>query len=67
VTDEGVLDKEVTQNKLARYNRESQHAKEYVAPPNDVLCEGHKRTLREMFTGIFKEMKNTDMTAIVIK
>jgi hypothetical protein len=69
VTDEGVIDKEAIQNELARYNHESQRAEEYVAPPDNVLREGYKRTLREKFTLIFKEMKTTGMTksAIVIE
>ncbi len=46
-----------------------QHAKEYVAPPDNVLCKGYKRTLFEKFTCIFEEMKTTSMkkSAIVIE
>jgi hypothetical protein len=69
VTDVGVVNKEAIQKELASFNRESQCAKEYVAPPNDVLCKGYNCTLCEKFTSIFQEMKTTGKTksAIVIK
>jgi hypothetical protein len=62
VTDEGVIDKEAIRKELARYNHECQCAEEYVAPPNNVLCDGYEHILREKFTSIFKELKTTGVT-----
>jgi hypothetical protein len=69
VTDKGVINKEAIKKELATYNHESQCAKEYVVPPDEVLRKEYERTLLEKFTRIFKEMKSTGMTksAIVIE
>jgi molybdopterin-guanine dinucleotide biosynthesis protein len=47
---------------LATFNRESQRAKEYVAPQDQVLCEGYKRAMNEKFASVIKEMKTTGET-----
>ncbi len=44
------------------FNCKSQCAKEYVAPPDEVLCEGFEHTLQEKLAGIIQEMKTTEET-----
>jgi hypothetical protein len=42
---------------LANFNRESQRAKEYVAPQDQVLCEGYKQAMNKKFASVIKEMR----------
>jgi hypothetical protein len=52
---------------LATFNRESQRAVEYVAPPDQVLHEGYECAMLEKFASIIQEMKTTgEMKTLVV-
>jgi hypothetical protein len=62
VTDMGVdsINKEASQKEIATFNSKSQHPKEYVIPPNEVLCKRFEctHTAREVCQ-YYQEMKMT--------
>ena len=59
VTEKGVdlINNAAIRKELATINRESQCAKDYVIPQDQVLCEGYERAMLEKFASVIKEMK----------